>query len=130
MTVTRSRCVAMVVFLSIAALVAGGLAWATAQALQLEREAQQLKHADLVRLALWRLDSRIFPVLAREDKEKDKDKKIRMNVKAQHAGEITYSTIPDKFFPILTRYQTDKDKDRLIYAVMVKLIPAKDEKAK
>jgi hypothetical protein len=69
-------------------------------------------------------------VLAREDKEKDKDKKIRMNVKAPHAGEITYSTIPDKFFPILTRYQTEKDKDRLVYAVMVKLLPAKDEKAK
>jgi signal transduction histidine kinase len=60
MTVNRSRCVAMVVFLSITALVAGGLAWATRQALQLE-------HADTVRLALWRLDSRIFPVLARED---------------------------------------------------------------
>jgi signal transduction histidine kinase len=60
MTIKRSRCVAMVVYLSIAALVAGGLAWATRQALELE-------HADTIRLALWRLDSRIFPVLARED---------------------------------------------------------------
>ncbi len=62
-------------------------------------------------------------VLAREDK--DKEKKVRINVKAPHAGEITYSTVPDKFFPILTRYQTDKDKERLVYAVMVKILPAK-----
>lgn len=64
-------------------------------------------------------------VLARDDKEKDKDKKVRLNVRAPHAGEITYSTVPDKFFPILTRYQTDKDKERLVYAVMVKILPPK-----
>jgi hypothetical protein len=64
-------------------------------------------------------------VLAREDKDKEKDKRIRVNVKAPHAGEVTYSTVPDKFFPVLTRYQTDKDKERLVYAVMVKVLPAK-----
>ncbi len=62
-------------------------------------------------------------VLAQESK--DKDKKVRVSVKAPHAGEVTYATVPDKFFPILTRYQTEKDKDRLVYAVMVKILPAK-----
>jgi hypothetical protein len=95
------------------------------------RETMQVNHKQSFKL----VDdiSAEVTVLARDDKEKDKDKKIRLNVKAPHAGEITYSTVPDKFFPILTRYQTDKDKDRLVYAVMVKLLPAKDkpdEKAK
>jgi signal transduction histidine kinase len=58
-------------FLLIAALVAGGLGWATAAALSLERErlAQQAatERANPLRLALWRLDSRIAPLLARED---------------------------------------------------------------
>lgn len=62
-------------------------------------------------------------VLAQETK--DKDKKVRINVKAPHAGEITYSTVLDKFFPVLTRYQTEPNKDRLVYAVMVKIVPAK-----
>lgn len=60
MTVRRGRLLALAVFAGITCLVAGGLAWVTRQALVLE-------HADTVRLALWRLDSRIFPVLARED---------------------------------------------------------------
>src|SRR5262249_35051053 len=48
-----------------------GLGWATVNALHLE-EAQRQAAADLawaeqVRLALWRLDSRVAPALARED---------------------------------------------------------------
>jgi signal transduction histidine kinase len=58
-------------FLVIAALVAGGLGWATAAALRLEREQWEQQaageRADRLRLALWRLDSRISPLLARED---------------------------------------------------------------
>lgn len=64
-------------------------------------------------------------VLARE--EKDKDKRVRIDVKAPHSGEVVYSTIPDKFFPVLTKYQTDKEKEHLVYAVMVKLVPGKDK---
>lgn len=56
---------------------------------------------------------------------KDNIKKVRINVKAPHAGEITYSTVPDKFFPVLTRYQTEPNKDRLVYAVMVKVVAGK-----
>lgn len=52
-------------------------------------------------------------------KDKDKDERIRLAVKAPMTGEITYSTCCGKFFPILTRYLT-KDNDRLIVAVMVK----------
>jgi signal transduction histidine kinase len=58
-------------FAMIAGLVAGGLGWATAAALRLEGEqlAQRTEseRANLLRLALWRLDSRISPILARED---------------------------------------------------------------
>jgi signal transduction histidine kinase len=57
-------------YLVIVTLVAGGLAWATAEALRLEQEQAQARAegewADKVRLALWRLDSRVFPLLARE----------------------------------------------------------------
>jgi signal transduction histidine kinase len=60
----------MVTFLAIAMLVAGGLAWLTSAALQLEaKEHQARAEAELsgrLRLALWRLDSRVFPLLARE----------------------------------------------------------------
>lgn len=56
----KSKSLAVACWFAIAALVAGGMAWTTSAALQLE-------HADSVRLALWRLDSRVFPVLARED---------------------------------------------------------------
>jgi signal transduction histidine kinase len=58
-------------FLIIAALVAGGLGWATAAALRLEREQldqrAEMERANLLRLALWRLDSRVAPLLVRED---------------------------------------------------------------
>jgi signal transduction histidine kinase len=58
-------------FAAVAVLVAGGLGWATTEALRLEREqlAQQVEseYASQMRLALWRLDSRIWPLLARED---------------------------------------------------------------
>ncbi|HMP58885.1 MAG TPA: hypothetical protein PKD86_05990 [Gemmatales bacterium] len=57
-------------FLAITALVAGGLGWVTWVALDLER-AQRLAQAqadryERLRLALWRLDAKLFPVLARE----------------------------------------------------------------
>lgn len=61
-------------------------------------------------------------VLSRDDKEK----KVRLTVKCPHFGEVTYTTVTDKYFPLLTRYQTEKDKERLIFAVMVKPLPAKD----
>ncbi len=78
----------LLVFLGIAALVVGGLGWATLTALELEEEriitahtmakeraeaAQRLEAerartalANNLRLALWRLDSRMFTELARE----------------------------------------------------------------
>jgi len=56
----RGRLAAVLAFLAIVGLVAGGLAWVTRAALALE-------HADTIRLALWRLDSRVFPAIARED---------------------------------------------------------------
>ena len=67
----RGRPGGLAAFLLIAALVAGGLGWATRAALLLEREqiAQQAQgeEADRLRLALWRLDSRITAILAREE---------------------------------------------------------------
>jgi signal transduction histidine kinase len=61
----------LVAFLAISALVAGGLGWATAAALNLEREQiesqRQAEINDKLRLAMWRLDSRVSPLLARED---------------------------------------------------------------
>ncbi len=58
-------------FAMIAGLVAGGLGWATAAALRLEREQLEQRveseRGNLLRLALWRLDSRVSPLLARED---------------------------------------------------------------
>ncbi|HVK08894.1 MAG TPA: HAMP domain-containing sensor histidine kinase [Gemmataceae bacterium] len=69
-------------FLAIAALLLGGLGWATRAALRLEVEhrlaaenadrAKNLDHArhleyDQLRLALWRLDARLTPALSRED---------------------------------------------------------------
>lgn len=67
----REKSINSLVFVAIAALVAGGLGWATAEALRLERE-QLVQHAETecanrLRVALWRLDSRIWPLLARED---------------------------------------------------------------
>src|SRR5438093_183702 len=60
----------LVAFLVIAALVAGGLGWATAAALRLEREQLEARaetdHYAKLRLALWRLDSYLVPELSRE----------------------------------------------------------------
>ncbi len=58
-------------FLAIAALVAGGLGWATLAALRLENaqleQQAAAEHAEKARLALWRLDSRMVALLAAED---------------------------------------------------------------
>jgi len=58
-------------FAAIALLVAGGLGWVTLAALRLEQEqAQTRAQADRIenlRLALWRMDSLVSPVLAQED---------------------------------------------------------------
>jgi signal transduction histidine kinase len=93
MKLLRGKCGALVVFLGIAMLVAGGLAWVTREALQMEHERRQAaaardrenlqkerdeRWAETVRqieadwaekrrLALWRLDGRLTPALARED---------------------------------------------------------------
>lgn len=60
-----------VAFLAIAALVVGGLGWVTADALRLEQEQLEARGKEAVnarvREALWRLDSRVWPVLAKED---------------------------------------------------------------
>jgi signal transduction histidine kinase len=60
-----------VAFLAAAALVFGGLGWATAAALRVESEQiadrADAEQAGRIRVALWRLDSRIAPLLARED---------------------------------------------------------------
>jgi hypothetical protein len=57
-------------FLAITALVVGGLGWATAAALRLEQE-QLTQRAEVeydarLRLAMGRLDSRVTPLVARE----------------------------------------------------------------
>lgn len=58
-------------FVVICVLVAGGLGWVTRAAVRLEQEqlAGQVhaEHTERLRLALWRLDSRIGTILARED---------------------------------------------------------------
>ncbi|HTK76584.1 MAG TPA: HAMP domain-containing sensor histidine kinase [Gemmataceae bacterium] len=56
----RTRAWALLGYVAIVALVIGGLGWVTAAALRLEL-------SDTMRLALWRLDSRVAPALARED---------------------------------------------------------------
>jgi signal transduction histidine kinase len=56
----RARGWGLLVFGLIAALVIGGLGWVTAATLRLEL-------SDQMRLALWRLDSRVSPAIARED---------------------------------------------------------------
>jgi len=67
----RGKSGGLAVFLIIAGLVAGGLGWASAAVLRLEGEQraqrQEAELASRLRLALWRLDSRILPLLARED---------------------------------------------------------------
>lgn len=56
----RARAWGLLGYSAIVALVIGGLGWVTAAALRLEL-------SDTMRLALWRLDSRVTPALARED---------------------------------------------------------------
>src|SRR5262245_64164067 len=56
----RARAWGLFGYVAIVALVIGGLGWVTAAALRLEL-------SDQMRLALWRLDSRVAPALARED---------------------------------------------------------------
>src|SRR4051812_17178868 len=60
----------LLAFAAIASLVAGGLGWATAAALRLEHEqwAERGEAAREIRLrlALWKLDSRVAAELARE----------------------------------------------------------------
>lgn len=55
-----------------------------------------------------------------------KEKKVKVTIKGPTTGDITYTTVPDKFFPVLTRHQTEKEKERLVFAVMVRPVPAKD----
>ena len=58
-------------FLAIAALLAGGLGWATWSALRLEgeqlRDRAEAERVDRLRLALWRLDNQLTAILAGED---------------------------------------------------------------
>ena len=58
-------------FVVVAGLVLSGLGWLTATTLRLEREGQEgqarAQEFEKMRLALWRLDSLLAPVLARED---------------------------------------------------------------
>jgi signal transduction histidine kinase len=60
-----------VAFVAICGLVAGGLGWATAAALRLEGEQlagrAEAERADRTRLALWRLDGYVAPLVAVED---------------------------------------------------------------
>jgi signal transduction histidine kinase len=61
----------VIAFTAICGLVAGGLGWATAAAVRLEGE-QLAEHAEAeraerMRLALWRLDSYVAPLIAVED---------------------------------------------------------------
>src|SRR5262249_40964932 len=67
----HGRAKALLTFTMIAALVIGGLGWVTAETLRLE-EAQfqadaERELADRLGRALWQLDSRVAPALARED---------------------------------------------------------------
>jgi Histidine kinase-, DNA gyrase B-, and HSP90-like ATPase/His Kinase A (phospho-acceptor) domain len=78
----RGKLTSFLSFLGIAALLLGGLGWATRAALRVEedqrlaaanaRAAEELfqakkERADALRAALWRLDNRLAPALAREE---------------------------------------------------------------
>jgi signal transduction histidine kinase len=67
----RGRALALAAFTMIAALVIGGLGWVTAETLRLEEAQFQADSerdlAEQIGRALWRLDSRVAPALARED---------------------------------------------------------------
>jgi hypothetical protein len=110
---------------------------------KLKNIADQLKKRD-PSLTGWKIDRTTVKTLKLNEKEKfplvgdvnadvavlgaqDADKKIRLNIKAPHAGEVTGGITAEKFFPVWTRYQTDKDKQRLVFAVMVKQVPSKDK---
>jgi signal transduction histidine kinase len=82
MTWLRGKLRGFLAFLGIAALLLGGLGWATRAALKVEHDQRvaaanaaeverlylsQKEQADRLRLALWRLDSRMVPALAREE---------------------------------------------------------------
>jgi signal transduction histidine kinase len=60
----------LLVFVLIAAVMTGGLAWATAAALRVEEEhvlaRAEADRFEKFRLALWRLDGHVFPLLAKE----------------------------------------------------------------
>ncbi len=66
----RGKPAGLCAFLAIAALVAGGLGWVTAAVLRLEREQFEARtdkeFTQKLHVALWRLDGRLAPVLARE----------------------------------------------------------------
>jgi signal transduction histidine kinase len=61
----------LLAFVLIAGLVAGGLGWASAAVLNLEHQRRQqeaeAERSSQLRIALWRLDSLVAPLLARED---------------------------------------------------------------
>ena len=67
----RGKRGATLAFLLVVGLVLSGLGWLTAAALGLERDGQtaqaQAQEFEKLRLALWRLDGLLAPVLARED---------------------------------------------------------------
>lgn len=67
----RGRVTAILGFLIVSGLVLGGLGWVTDAVLRLEQEQidarDKERHLDLLRPALWQLDSNIAPILARED---------------------------------------------------------------
>ena len=67
----RGKLLGVLVFAAVAALVAGGLGWVTLTALHLERDQLAARAEADVRLALWRLDSRIFADLAQEANRTD-----------------------------------------------------------
>ena len=67
----HGRATWLIAFLAITALVLGGLGWVTGAVLRLEREQAdgraEAERFALLRPAMWQLESRIAPVLARED---------------------------------------------------------------
>jgi signal transduction histidine kinase len=69
--ILRGKVGGLAVFLLVAGLVAGGLGWATAAALRLEREQLEARaeaeQTQKLHVALWRLDGRVAPALTLED---------------------------------------------------------------
>jgi signal transduction histidine kinase len=79
----RRKIVAIAGYLAVAALVIGGLAWVTAAALDVEaRQRSAQAEAELsakTRLALWRLDTRLYTDLARETDDLPGHYRIRLS---------------------------------------------------